>query len=261
MHVDDVLALALTCRTLRAATGARDALGGGGVLADAKPFRVTTSVLSLATSIGRLQWGLSCGAQLNASLCAAAAARGALAALIRLRAVGCPWDHKTCVRAAEGGHFEVLKWAHVHGCPVGLVKMVICCAAARNGDLEMLSWLFANGFKTVSYFVSSDAASHGRLAVLQWLHAHGWCEWKMCTLYAAACHGHLDVLRWMVANGFPWNAEISARARDCIERHCTVNRAALREWLDAHGDGGVQGHGAGAGALGPGLLGGPAGFF
>ena len=29
---------------------------------------------------------------------------------------GCPWDPRTCARAAEGGHLEVLQWAREHGC-------------------------------------------------------------------------------------------------------------------------------------------------
>ena len=30
---------------------------------------------------------------------------------------GCPWDERTCMFAAEGGHLEVLKWARENGCP------------------------------------------------------------------------------------------------------------------------------------------------
>lgn len=251
VRADDTFALALTCRALRAA---RAFCGPG--QAQGRPLR--TSTLALASSTQRLCWGLACGAQLSAPLCAEVAGRGELAALIRLRAAGCPWDHKTCVRAAQGGHFAVLRWAHAHGCPTDLARMAVCCAAAKNGDLSMLQWLFSSGFATVSYFVSSDAAAGGHLAVLEWLHGNGWCEWKMCTFYAAACHGHLHVLRWMVAHGFPWSAEISSRARDCIQRHCTVDRAELLGWLDLH-DGCLGAAGAGAAAPGSGQL--PFGFF
>ena len=33
---------------------------------------------------------------------------------------GCPWDEGTCKAAAKKGHLEVLKWARQNGCPWGL---------------------------------------------------------------------------------------------------------------------------------------------
>ena len=29
----------------------------------------------------------------------------------------CPWDVRTCMNAAKGGHLAVLQWAHENGCP------------------------------------------------------------------------------------------------------------------------------------------------
>ena len=47
-----------------------------------------------------------------------AAMRGKIEMLAHLRrAKGCKWDELTCAAAAEGGHLEVLKYAHENGCP------------------------------------------------------------------------------------------------------------------------------------------------
>ena len=50
--------------------------------------------------------------------------------LLWARANGCPWDEKTCLGAAEGGHLEVLLWARTNGCPWDERVMYI---AAQNG--------------------------------------------------------------------------------------------------------------------------------
>jgi len=52
---------------------------------------------------------------------------------------GCPWDERTCLAAAKGGHLETLKWARENGCPWNIEAVR---ANATNGShLEMLEWL------------------------------------------------------------------------------------------------------------------------
>ena len=43
-------------------------------------------------------------------LCAAAARSGQLEKLKGFRENGCPWEERTCSRAAHGGHLELLSW-------------------------------------------------------------------------------------------------------------------------------------------------------
>ena len=50
-------------------------------------------------------------------LSALAAMRGKLVSLKCLRANWCLWYSDTCQWAADGGHLEVLQWAHQNGCP------------------------------------------------------------------------------------------------------------------------------------------------
>lgn len=44
--------------------------------------------------------------------------------------------------AAEGGHMDVLVWAHEHGCPL---SEEVCFVAAEYGRLGVLQWARENG--------------------------------------------------------------------------------------------------------------------
>jgi hypothetical protein len=50
-------------------------------------------------------------------LCQAAARSGNLEKLKQFRRDRFPWDARTCLCATMGGHFEVLRWLHLRGCP------------------------------------------------------------------------------------------------------------------------------------------------
>jgi len=54
----------------------------------------------------------------------------------------CPWDQRTCARAAFAGRFEILKWLLEKGCPWG---RKVCSAAAEGGHLHILQWLHQRG--------------------------------------------------------------------------------------------------------------------
>jgi hypothetical protein len=49
---------------------------------------------------------------------------------------------KVCEGAAQGGHFEKLRWARANGCPW---YEDTCYWAVMNGHFEMLQWARANG--------------------------------------------------------------------------------------------------------------------
>ena len=77
-------------------------------------------------------------------------------------------------RQAEGGHLEILRWAHENGCPW---DEDTCAAAARCEDLAVLQWLRENG-----------------------------CPWDAETCWSAVDMGDVEVLRWARENGCPWDA-------------------------------------------------------
>ena len=111
-----------------------------------------------------LQWARQNGCPWDEDTCASAAEGGHLEVLQWARQNGCPWDETPVHRqqkeatwrcsngparmaapgmrlpvpsAAEGGHLEVLQWAHQNGCPW---DEQTCAEAARGGHLEVLQW-------------------------------------------------------------------------------------------------------------------------
>ena len=71
-------------------------------------------------------------------------------------------DWRTCMTAAEGGHLDVLKYAHKNGCPW---NEWTCRRAAGGGHLNVLKYAREKG-----------------------------CPWDDETCYYAAEGGHLNVL-------------------------------------------------------------------
>ena len=51
---------------------------------------------------------------------------------------GCPWDANTCMRAAKGGHLEVLQCARANGCPWDRTTRDVASG-------HVLEWALANG--------------------------------------------------------------------------------------------------------------------
>ena len=72
----------------------------------------------------------------------ACAAVGRLDLLVEARALGYPWNAKTCVKAAMHGHLECLKYAHERGCPW---DEWTCRYAAIHGHLECLKYAHEHG--------------------------------------------------------------------------------------------------------------------
>ena len=59
-----------------------------------------------------------------------------------MRAEGCPWDAHTCLRAAQNGHVEVLRWLRENGCPWDAEARDLAAELGYTDDLGNLEgWL------------------------------------------------------------------------------------------------------------------------
>ena len=68
----------------------------------------------------------------------ACAAVGRLDLLVEARALGYPWNAKTCANAARYGHLDCLEYAHENGCPWD--ENTYFCAMS-NGNMEVILFL------------------------------------------------------------------------------------------------------------------------
>lgn len=128
---------------------------------------------------------------------AVATRTGSLQALVYLHETqGCPWDQRTTINAASGGHLECLRYAHANGCP---------------WTADVCKW----------------ASCGGHLACLEYAHDNG-CEWDAETYTWAFGGGHMECVRYAHSRGCPWNQSVCAAA--ALSPYITVSLFAL-----AHG--------------------------
>ena len=214
----DRLAVALSCRKLREALVEPVQAGEARV-----PLTLRTTVASLFSSLGKVQWGVSCGLALSASLCKHAAGLGQLDCLAWLRARGCAWDKSTCEAAAGAGHLGVLQWARSHGCPWDEDT----CTAAAGGFRDEIEDRMFQEYRGPSAADFAATERGGHLAVLQWAHANG-CPWNASACAAAAAGGHLAVLQWLRSSGCPWDMFTCSWA-------ALFGRLEVLQWARANG--------------------------
>ena len=103
--------------------------------------------------------------------------------------------------AAELGDVSLLKDRHSRGLLDD--ENLLCAAAARNGDLEMLKALRADKWPW-NEGTCANAAYGGHLEVLKWARAND-CLWDWETCANAGSGGHLETLKWARENGCPWD--------------------------------------------------------
>ena len=92
---------------------------------------------TIEDAIATLDDGIRPEEDAEGTVSAACAAVGRLDLLVEARALGYPWNAKTCHNAAEKGHLECLKYAHENGCPW---NEETCKNAAEKGHLECLKY-------------------------------------------------------------------------------------------------------------------------
>jgi len=152
-----------------------------------------------------LEWLHNAGCPWDEWACAGAAEHGHFALLRWLISQGCPWDTYTYAGAAWQGRLDVLQWLMALPQACALTAPYIGQMAAQGGHLEVLKWLHSHGCPW-DEATCSAAARGGQLDVLKWLRQHD-CPWNEDTCAMAAHEGHLEVLKWLREQTppCPWN--------------------------------------------------------
>ena len=149
-------------------------------------------------AIATLDDGIRPEEDAEGTVSAACAAVGRLDLLVEARALGYPWNAKTCDNAARYGHLECLRYARKNGCPW---DEKTCMNAAENGHLECLKYAHENGCPW-DEMTCLFAALNGHLDCLRYAHENG-CPWNEVTCEDAAENGHLECLKYACAHGCP----------------------------------------------------------
>ena len=102
---------------------------------------------------------------------------------------GCDWHNKIFAAAANGSHFELLKWLKENGC---LSLENICFKAVCHPTV--MHWLIIQGY-IVNQQTLRCAVKHGLFDLLSWLQSMGCAlplKEEICDLLAE--NGHLSAL-------------------------------------------------------------------
>lgn len=162
------------------------------------------------------------GPKYGTGICSYAAWKGHLDCLIWLHEAGCPWDALTTEHAADGGHFECLRYAcnppSGDRCPW---YNNLCEVAAAGGSVDCLRYareVLGCKFDTIT------CTNAGNLDCLKYLHKAG-RPWNEKTCYEAAYNGRLDCLRYLHQHGCPWDEQAFIAANcnnnfDCLRYLC-----------------------------------------
>jgi len=131
---------------------------------------------------------------------------GSVQRLAWAKADGCPWNARTCERAAgfwprdAGGNLEVLRYAREHGCPWN--EAVMCQHAATHGNLEVLRYAREQGCPWNEGVMCRHAAG-GNVEVVMYAREQG-CPWDEETTGIVAECGDLKMLKCLWEHGCPW---------------------------------------------------------
>src|SRR5947207_2863187 len=118
---------------------------------------------------------------------------------------GCKPNYLTDIYATKNGQLNILKWLYKNG--YCIIDSILCELAIERGYFDILKWAFEIG-STKKIFCKENlcmyAARHGHFEMLKWLYDRG-CQINEWTCASAAKGGYLEILIWLRENGCPWN--------------------------------------------------------
>ena len=153
---------------------------------------------TIEDAIATLDDGIRPEEDAEGTVSAACAAVGRLDLLVEARALGYPWNAKTCANAAWSGYFRILEYAHEQGCPW---DEVTCISAAWQGQLECLKYLHEQGCPW-NVWTCQGAAENGHLECLKYAHERG-CPWDAKTYFCAMSNGNMEVILFLIEREHP----------------------------------------------------------
>jgi len=135
----------------------------------------------------------------------------------------CEWNVGTINMAASQGNLEMLKYCVSNKCPI---DMLACIKAAENGHLECLKYLHEEVKVPWAPETAYQAAGNGHLHILEYLVDRKYFKYNVHACTFAAREGQLDCLKYLheVVKA-PWDSR-------AVEEAHRYNRKCLQYLLD-----------------------------
>lgn len=100
---------------------------------------------------------------------------------------------------------------HNNGYILDLNKKSVCNYAIESGKLEILKWLYENGYKFEKSAFELAVEDKNNFEIMEWLYSIN-CEWDESACGVTAYYGNFENLKWSRKNGCPWNTHTCSNA-------------------------------------------------
>ena len=127
--------------------------------------------------------------------------------------------------AAAFGQCAVLSWMKERDL-LGSIQDLWSAACLHGGHIDVLDWLFNNGYSVDPDLILCIIVKDCRNALL-WLRDHGFF-WDVNTCVLAVLRNNLPLLQWLRENDCPWDRTVVAAARH-------VGREDIEQWAIDNG--------------------------
>lgn len=141
-----------------------------------------------------------------------AARRGYIGTLDFIHSTGREIAPEAARSAAGNGQVAVLAWMNSRDLLRAISQEQTASHAARNNHINVLSWLYHNGYDLGSEFALMLILKENRDALI-WARQRGIIEWNARLRVRAALFCSLPFTQWLQENGCPWDIQ-RARQRD-----------------------------------------------
>ncbi|GMF12523.1 unnamed protein product [Phytophthora lilii] len=138
------------------------------------------------------------------------------------------WGGEDIVNAIEAGHGEVARWLYENTSDAERDWSRAMGFAARQGDMSLVQWLLDGIYKTELHLpppLMNDAAAGGHMEMLQWIFQQGYGGCSDRALEGAARNGRLDMVKWLVEHG------ILKGGREAMQVACGEGHLSIVQWI------------------------------
>ncbi|KAG7387154.1 hypothetical protein PHYPSEUDO_014674 [Phytophthora pseudosyringae] len=145
------------------------------------------------------------------------------------------WGGDDMVNAIKEGHGDVARWLYDNTPDARRNLNNVMKFAVRQGDRSLIQWLLDVVYQADTLLPPpsmNDAAAGGHMEVLQWIYEQGYGGRSDHALQGAATNGRLGMVKWLVDNG------ITKGAREAVQGACDGGHLNVVQWLFKRG--GVQ---------------------
>ena len=94
---------------------------------------------------------------------------------------------------------------------LGSIQDLWSAACLCGGHIDVLDWLFDNGYRVHHYVIKNSVINDCR-NILLWAREHG-LAWDASTCALAALCNNLPLLQWLRENDCPWDSTVIRYAR------------------------------------------------